>query len=132
MQGNTQKRPLSFRTYLDTCLDLPWHVFTPDNLDIQKAQALLDKEHYGLKKVKERILEILAVRKLAPDVRGRSSVWLGLRVWVNVDCSSIAQCLGRKYARMSLGGVRMKLKSGDIGAPISEQCRKDYQCHPHG
>lgn len=106
MQGNTQEASV-IRTYLDTCLDLPWHVFTPDNLDIQKAQALLDKEHYGLKKVKERILEILAVRKLAPDVKGQIICLVGPPgVGKTSIARSIAQCLGRKYARMSLGGVR--------------------------
>ncbi len=69
MTGNTQEAAV-IRTYLDTCLELPWEAKTEDNLDIRKAQELLDKEHYGLKKVKERILEILAVRKLAPDVKG--------------------------------------------------------------
>lgn len=106
MQGNTQEASV-IRTYLDTCLDLPWHVFTPNNLDIQKAQALLDKEHYGLKKVKERILEILAVRKLAPDVKGQIICLVGPPgVGKTSIARSIAQCLGRKYARMSLGGVR--------------------------
>ena len=106
MQGNTQEASV-IRTYLDTCLDLPWHVFTPDNLDTQKAQALLDKEHYGLKKVKERILEILAVRKLAPDVKGQIICLVGPPgVGKTSIARSIAQCLGRKYARMSLGGVR--------------------------
>ena len=106
MQGNTQEASV-IRTYLDTCLDLPWHVFTPDNLDIQKAQVLLDKEHYGLKKVKERILEILAVRKLAPDVKGQIICLVGPPgVGKTSIARSIAQCLGRKYARMSLGGVR--------------------------
>ena len=106
MQGNTQEASV-IRTYLDTCLDLPWHVFTPDNLDIQKAQALLDKEHYGLKKVKERILEILAVRKLAPDVKGQIICLVGPPgVGKTSIARSIAQCLGRKYARMSFGGVR--------------------------
>ena len=106
MQGNTQEASV-IRTYLDTCLDLPWHVYTQDNLDIHKAEVLLDKEHYGLKKVKERILEILAVRKLAPDVKGQIICLVGPPgVGKTSIARSIAQCLGRKYARMSLGGVR--------------------------
>ena len=59
------------RTYLDTCLELPWNKSTKDKLDIVKAQKNLDKDHYGLKKVKERILELLAVRALTPDVKGQ-------------------------------------------------------------
>src|SRR5699024_5113064 len=95
------------RTYLDTCLDLPWNTFTEDDLDIRKAQEILDHAHYGLKKVKDRILEMLAVRKLAPDVKapiiclvdppgvGKTSI-----------ARSIAKCLHRKYVRLSLGAVR--------------------------
>ena len=95
------------RTYLDTCLDLPWDTRTEDNLDVNKAAALLDKEHYGLKKVKERILEILAVRKLAPEVKGQIICLVGPPgVGKTSIARSIAECLGRKYARMSLGGVR--------------------------
>lgn len=106
MMGNTQEAAV-IRTYLDTCLDLPWAAKTEDNLDIHKAQELLDKEHYGLKKVKERILEILAVRKLAPDVKGQIICLVGPPgVGKTSIARSIAACLGRKYARMSLGGVR--------------------------
>ena len=81
MQSSNQEGTV-IRTYLDTCLDLPWNSFTEDDLDIAKAQRILDRDHYGLKKVKDRILEVLAVRKLAPDVKGRSSVWSALRVSV--------------------------------------------------
>ena len=106
MQGSNQEATV-IRTYLDTCLDLPWAAKTEDNLDIHKAQELLDKEHYGLKKVKERILEILAVRKLAPDVKGQIICLVGPPgVGKTSIARSIAACLGRKYARMSLGGVR--------------------------
>lgn len=106
MQGNTQEASV-IRTYLDTCLDLPWNVYTQDNLDIHKAAAVLDKDHYGLKKVKERILEILAVRKLAPDAKGQIICLVGPPgVGKTSIATSIARCLGRKYARMSLGGVR--------------------------
>jgi len=106
MQGNSQEASV-IRTYLDTCLDLPWDTRTEDNLDVNKAAALLDKEHYGLKKVKERILEILAVRKLAPEVKGQIICLVGPPgVGKTSIARSIAECLGRKYARMSLGGVR--------------------------
>ena len=106
MQGNMQEASV-IRTYLDTCLDLPWTVCTSDNLDINKAAAILDKDHYGLKKVKERILEILAVRKLAPDAKAQIICLVGPPgVGKTSIATSIAHCLGRKYARMSLGGVR--------------------------
>ena len=95
------------RTYLDTCLDLPWSVATVDNLNIARAQQILDKEHYGLAKVKDRILELLAVRKLSPDVKGQIICLVGPPgVGKTSIARSVAQCLGRKYARMSLGGVR--------------------------
>lgn len=106
MQGNTQEASV-IRTYLDTCLDLPWNEHTVDSLDINKAAAVLDKEHYGLKKVKERILEILAVRKLAPNTKAQIICLVGPPgVGKTSIAHSIAQCLGRKYVRMSLGGVR--------------------------
>ena len=106
MQGSSQEASV-IRTYLDTCLDLPWNVLTPENIDIAKAQTILDKEHYGLKKVKERILEILAVRKLSSEVHSQIICLVGPPgVGKTSIATSIAKCLGRKYARMSLGGVR--------------------------
>ena len=59
------------RGYLDLCLELPWNISTKDKIDLSKAKAQLDRDHYGLTKVKERILEMLAVRKLAPDIKGQ-------------------------------------------------------------
>ena len=95
------------RTYLDTCLDLPWNTFTEDDLDIAKAQRILDRDHYGLKKVKDRILEVLAVRKLAPDVKGQIICLVGPPgVGKTSIARSIAESLNRKYVRLSLGGVR--------------------------
>lgn len=106
MQGNSQEASV-IRTYLDTCLDLPWNAQTEDILDIKKASSVLDKEHYGLVKVKERILEILAVRKLAPEAKAQIICLVGPPgVGKTSIAHSIAECLGRKYARMSLGGVR--------------------------
>lgn len=106
MQGLTQEAAV-IRTYLDTCLDLPWHTATQDNLDINRAEKRLDADHYGLKKVKERILEILAVRALAPQVKGQIICLAGPPgVGKTSIAKSIAACLGRKYVRMSLGGVR--------------------------
>lgn len=106
MQGSSQEAAV-IRTYLDTCLDLPWNETTQDNLDVNKAAAILDRDHYGLKKVKERILEILAVRKLAPDAKAQIICLVGPPgVGKTSIARSIATCLGRKYVRMSLGGVR--------------------------
>lgn len=106
MQGNSQEAAV-IRTYLDTCLELPWGKYTVDNLNIHRAQTILDKEHYGLKKVKDRILEILAVRKLSPEVHSQIICLVGPPgVGKTSIARSIANCLGRNYARMSLGGVR--------------------------
>ena len=106
MQGSNQEATV-IRTYLDTCLDLPWNTFTVDDLDISCAQQSLDRDHYGLKKVKDRILETLAVRKLAPDVKAQIICLVGPPgVGKTSIARSIAESLGRKYVRISLGGVR--------------------------
>ncbi|WP_395151959.1 endopeptidase La [uncultured Allofournierella sp.] len=106
MQSNSQEAAV-IRTYLDTSLGLPWGLYTQDDLDINKARNLLNKEHYGLDKVKQRILEILAVRKLKPDVKGQIICLVGPPgVGKTSIARSIATCMGRKYARLSLGGVR--------------------------
>ena len=106
MQGSNQEATV-IRTYLDTCLDLPWNTMTVDDLDIHRAQQILDRDHYGLKKVKDRILETLAVRKLAPDVKAQIICLVGPPgVGKTSIARSIAESLGRKYVRISLGGVR--------------------------
>ena len=95
------------RTYLEACLELPWDNYTKDVLDIRKAKRILDRDHYGLKKVKERILELLAVRKLAPDIKGQIICLVGPPgVGKTSIGKSIAETLGRRYVRLSLGGVR--------------------------
>lgn len=94
------------RNYLDTVLELPWNIRTKDKLDIDKVQKQLDKDHYGLKKVKERITEIISVRALAPDVKGQIICLYGPPgVGKTSIGKSIAAALGRNYARISLGGV---------------------------
>lgn len=94
------------RGYLDTVLELPWNVYTKDKLDIDKVQKQLDKDHYGLKKVKERITEIISVRALAPDVKGQIICLYGPPgVGKTSIGRSIAEALGRNYVRISLGGV---------------------------
>ena len=95
------------RNYLDCVLTLPWEKETKDRIDIDRAARLLDRDHYGLEKVKERILELLAVRKLAPDVHGQIICLVGPPGTGKTSIArSIAQAIGRKYVRASLGGVR--------------------------
>lgn len=95
------------RNYLDTCLELPWDEMTADNTDIKKAKKILDKDHYGMKKVKERILETLSVKALSPDVKGQIICLYGPPgVGKTSIGRSVAEALGRKYVRVSLGGVK--------------------------
>ena len=95
------------RTYLDTCLELPWNTYSKQKPDILKAQKILDKDHYGLDKVKERILEIIAVRQLNPDIRGQIICLVGPPgVGKTSIAKSVARSLGRKYVRISLGGIK--------------------------
>ena len=95
------------RTYLEWILDLPWETATTDSLDIDEAQRILDKDHYGLEKVKKRIIEFLAVRKLKQDMHGPILCFVGPPgVGKTSLGQSIARSLGRKFIRISLGGVR--------------------------
>ena len=94
------------RNYLDTCLSLPWGVETSEKINLKKSQRILDRDHYGLEKVKERIIELLAVNLRAPDIKGQIICLVGPPgVGKTSIARSIAECLGRKYARISLGGV---------------------------
>ncbi len=94
------------RTYLDWILDIPWTQSTVDNMDISQVRKVLDEDHYGLEKVKKRILEYLAVRKLKPDKKGPILCLLGPPGVGKTSLGrSIARALGRKYERASLGGV---------------------------
>ncbi|MHC4294221.1 MAG: endopeptidase La [Planctomycetota bacterium] len=95
------------RTYLDVITELPWSTSTSDKLDVNRAERILDEDHYDLEKVKRRILEYLAVRKLAPDSRGPILCFAGPPgVGKTSLGQSIARALGRKFIRMSLGGMR--------------------------
>jgi ATP-dependent Lon protease len=95
------------RTYLDWLTELPWSLSTDDNLDIKDASRILDEDHYDLAKVKKRILEYLAVRKLKADMKGPILCFAGPPgVGKTSLGKSIARALGRKFMRMSLGGIR--------------------------
>ena len=95
------------RTYLDWLVELPWSESTEDNLDIHNAQKILDEDHYDLEKVKKRILEYLAVRKLKADMKGPILCFVGPPGVGKTSLGrSIARAMGRKFVRISLGGVR--------------------------
>jgi len=94
-------------TYLDWITTLPWNETTKDNLDIKKAEKILDDDHYGLEKPKKRIIEYLAVRKLKPESKGPILCFAGPPGTGKTSLGqSIAKALGRKFVRISLGGVR--------------------------
>jgi len=95
------------RTYLEWMVELPWNVETPDDLDLGQAREILDADHHGLDRVKDRILEFLAVRKLAPETKAPILCFVGPPgVGKTSLGKSIARCMGRKFTRASLGGVR--------------------------
>lgn len=94
------------RGYLDTCLELPWNKDTKISTDVKKAEKILDRDIYGMQKVKERILEMLSVYTLAPDIEGQIICLVGPPgVGKTSIGKTIAECMGRKFARISLGGV---------------------------
>ena len=106
MMGSSQEAVV-IRNYLDTCLALPWNVYSKDTTDIKKASKVLDKDHYGMKRVKERVLENLAVRCLTPEIKGQILCLYGPPgVGKTSVGKSIAKALNRKYVRVSLGGVK--------------------------
>jgi len=95
------------RNYVDTVLSLPWGEITADEIDIEGAEQILDEDHYGLKKVKERVIEFLAVRALVQEIRGPIVCLVGPPgVGKTSLARSIARAMGRKFVRVSLGGVR--------------------------
>ncbi len=107
MGGSNSSEATVIRNYLDVVLDLPWDTASEDNLDIERARKVLERDHYGLEDVKDRVIELLAVRKLAPDISGQIICLAGPPgVGKTSIAISLAEALGRKYERISLGGVR--------------------------
>lgn len=103
----TSQEAALIRTYIDTCLELPWNVYTDENIDLKKVKSALDKKHYGLATVKERIVESLAVRKLNPDSKGNIICLVGPPgVGKTSIATSIAEDINRECVRISLGGVK--------------------------
>ncbi len=111
--GRMAKQPFGsaeagvLRNYLDICLEIPWTTKTKERVNLDQARRLLDADHYGMEKVKERILEFLAVKKMAPDLKGQIICLVGPPgVGKTSIAASVAKALNRKMARVSLGGVR--------------------------
>ena len=110
--GRLSKQPFGsseaavLRAYLDICVEMPWNQRSKDTVDVKKARKCLDEDHFGLEKVKERVIEFLAVRQLAPEVRGTVLCLVGPPgVGKTSIAMSIARATNRKLARISLGGV---------------------------
>ncbi len=94
------------RNYLDCCLDLPWGIYTKDSVDVIKSRKVLDRQHYGLDKVKDRMIEFLSVHALNSSAKGQIICLVGPPgVGKTSIARSVAECLGKKYTRIALGGI---------------------------
>ena len=127
------------RNYLDVLLDLPWNKHTKERTDVAAARKVLDADHYGLQKVKERILEFLAVRQLAPELKGQVICLVGPPgVGKTSIAMSVARATGRKLTRISLGGVHdeaeirghRKAYGGAMPGRIIDGIRRAGSCNP--
>ncbi len=127
------------RNYLDTCLELPWRVSTPVFSDIIKAEKILNRDIYGMDKVKERILELLSVFKLSGEIKGQIICLVGPPgVGKTSIGKTIAECIGRKFARISLGGIHdeaeirghRKTYIGAMPGKIINALRQAGSCNP--
>lgn len=106
MQPSSAEATVS-RTYIETVLELPWNTLSEDNIDLIKAEEILDEDHYGLEKVKERVLEYLAVIRLSESLKGPILCLVGPPGTGKTSIAkSVARSIGREFVRMSLGGVR--------------------------
>lgn len=95
------------RNYLDTCLEFPWDTLTKEKYNVEIARKVLDEDHDGLEKIKERILEYIAVKQISPELKGQILCFVGPPgVGKTSVASSIARAIGRKFVRVSLGGIR--------------------------
>lgn len=111
------------RNYLDICLEIPFGKFTKDRLDINRAKKILDADHDGLEKPKNRILEYLAVKQLNPQLRHQIICFVGPPgVGKTSLGQSIARAMNRKFVRVSLAGYGMKRKSADTAKPMWLPC----------
>ena len=108
LQDMSPHRPSGrIRTYIDWLVDIPWKKTTRDQLDLKRAPEILDEDHYNLEKVKERILELLAVKKLEPSAKGPILCFVGPPgVGKTSLGQSIARAMGREFVRFGLGGVK--------------------------
>ena len=121
------------RNYLDWVLSIPWQKRTKIKRDIKGAERVLDADHFGLEKVKERILEYLAVQQRMKKMKGPILCLVGPPgVGKTSLGKSVARATGRSFVRMSLGGVRDEAESADIAGPISARCRASHPGHEEG
>ncbi len=106
MQASSAEATVS-RNYIETILELPWNTYSEDNIDLNKAEEILNADHYGLEKVKERVLEYLAVMQLSESLKGPILCLVGPPGTGKTSIArSVARSIGREFVRMSLGGVR--------------------------